>query len=223
MITAFTEIEKLFEEIDNSLNKKVRVYIIGGAALLQRGVKAATKDIDLVVATKEEFWEIQKVLRKIQFISQIPGKEYTHLNLSQIFLRNDFRIDLFETEVCGRFSLSEAMMKRAPLSIKRKHLMVFICSNEDIFLFKTMTEREGDLTDCISIAATQNLDWEIILEELQSQINRSKQDVWITWVGERLDLLVERGVDIPIMNEVDRLRDAYFEEKEKDGLTSSPS
>ena len=216
MITAFTEIDKLFEEIDNSMNQNARVYIIGGSALLHRGVKAATKDIDLVVATKKEFFEIQNTLNKIQFITQIPGKEYTHLNLSQIFQREDFRIDLFEKEVCGRFSLSEAMMNRAPLGIKLKHLMVFICSNEDIFLFKTMTEREGDITDCISIAATQNLDWEVILNELQGQIKHTQQNVWITWVGERLDILVERGVDIPIMNEVDRLRDVYFDEKEKE-------
>ena len=216
MITAFTEIDKLFEEIDNSMNQNARVYIIGGAALLHRGVKAATKDIDLVVATKKEFFEIQNTLNKIQFITQIPGKEYTHLNLSQIFQREDFRIDLFEKEVCGRFSLSEAMMNRAPLGIKLKHLMVFICSNEDIFLFKTMTEREGDITDCISIAATQNLDWEVILNELQGQIKHTQQNVWITWVGERLDILVERGVDIPIMSKVDTLRDTYFDEKEKE-------
>src|SRR3989338_7218568 len=199
MITAFTEIDKLFEEIDNSMNQNARVYVIGGAALLHRGMKAATKDIDLVVATKKEFFEIQNTLNKIQFTTQIPGKEYTHLNLSQIFQREDFRIDLFEKEVCGRFSLSEEMIKRAPSVIKLKRLEVFLCSNEDIFLFKTMTEREGDLTDCISIAATQNLDWEVILEELQEQIKHSKQNVWITWVGERLDLLVEKGVDIPIM------------------------
>ena len=80
---------------------------------------------------------------------------------------------------------------------------------------KTMTEREGDITDCISIAATQNPDWNIILEELLSQIKQSKQDIWITWVGERLDLLAERGVDIPIMKQVDKLREKYFKRYEK--------
>jgi len=215
MIIAFTEIEKLFEEIDHLLNKQARVYIIGGAALLHRGIKAATKDLDLVVATKQEFFGIQNALNKIKFTTQIPGKEYTHLNISQIFLRDDFRIDLFEKEVCGRFSLSEKMMGRAEPMVMLNRLAIFLCSNEDIFLFKTMTEREGDITDCISIAATQGLDWEVILEELQGQIKHSQQKVWITWIGERLDLLVERGVDIPIMNAVDTLREAYFEEKDR--------
>ncbi len=215
MITTFKEIEELFREIDNSMYKKTRAYIIGGAALLKRGMKAATKDIDIVVSTKNEFFEIQKGLNKIKFIAQTPGKEYTHMNLSQIFQRKDFRIDLFEKEVCGRFSLSEEMMKRAELMIELSHLTVFLCSSEDIFLFKTMTEREGDITDCMSIATTQDPDWDVIMEELQSQIKQSKQDVWITWVGEKLDLLAERGVDIPIMNQVDKLREEYFERYEK--------
>ena len=215
MITTFKEIEELFREIDNSISKKTRVYIIGGAALLQRGIKAATKDIDLVVATKNEFFEIQNGLNKIRFTAQIPGKEYTNMNLSQIFQRKDFRIDLFEKEVCGRFSLSDKMMKRAELVIELSHLTIFLCSSEDIFLFKTMTEREGDITDCVSIAATQNPDWNIILEELLSQIKQSKKDVWITWVGERLDLLAEKGIDIPIMKQVDKLREKYFKKFEK--------
>src|SRR3989338_2449541 len=215
MITTFKEIEELFREINNSMYKKTRVYIIGGAALLKRGMKVATKDIDLVVATKNEFFEIQNCLNKIRFTAQTPEKEYTHMNLSQIFQRKDFRIDVFEKEVCGRFSLSEEIMKRAELVAELSHLTVFLCSSEDIFLFKTMTEREGDITDCMSIAATQNPDWKVILEELQSQIKQSKQDVWITWVGERLDLLVDKGVDIPIMNQVDKLREDYFEKYEQ--------
>src|SRR3989338_3438209 len=211
MITTFKEIEELFAEINNSMSKKVNVYIIGGAALLRRGMKAATKDIDLVVKTKNEFFEIQNALSKLKFISQNPGKEYAHMNLSQIFQRKDFRIDLFEKEVCGRFSLSKRMMKRAENAIKLSNLAVFLCSSEDIFLFKTMTEREGDITDCMGIAATQNPNWNAILEELQSQIKQGKQDVWITWVGERLDILAERGLDIPIMDEVNKLREAYFD------------
>ncbi|MBI2572461.1 nucleotidyltransferase [Candidatus Woesearchaeota archaeon] len=211
MIETFTEIEKLFVELNNAINTKVNVYVIGGAALLKRGMKAATKDIDLIVANKEAFFEIQNSLKKINFVVRIPSKEYANMNLNQIFQRDDFRIDLFETEVCGKFSLSQSMIQRAEKVIELSHITVFLCSNEDIFLFKTMTQREGDLTDCISISSTQNPNWDIILEELQNQIKQRKRDIWITWIGERLDILVERGVDIPIMDEVDRLRKMYFE------------
>lgn len=215
MINTFKDIESFFREMDNVLYKKVEVYIIGGAALLRRGQKAATKDIDIIVSTKNEFIEIQNTLIKVGFKTNLPGKEYSRMNLSQIFQKEDFRIDLFEKEVCGKFSLSENMKNRAEIILNLKHIKVFICSNEDILLFKTMTERDGDIDDCVSIATTQTLEWNIILEELQNQIKESKQNVWITWIGERLDLLIERGIDIPIMEKVNGLREKFFDDLEK--------
>jgi hypothetical protein len=89
-----------------------------------------------------------------------------------------------------------------------------LCSNEDIFVFKTFTEREGDLQDCISLAQ-RGLDWNAIVNEIQSQIHHSGEDVWITWIGERLDLLMEKGLNIPVIDQIDKLRDTYFEELER--------
>lgn len=215
MITDFGQIEGLFKEIDGASVDKIRVFIIGGAVLLEQGLKVTTKDIDAVVETKQEFIKLQLALEKIGFKPQIPGKEYSRMNLSQIFQRGDFRMDLFEKEVCGRFSLSKGMMKRARKVMDLKSLDVHLCANEDVFLFKTMTDREGDLTDCESIVSAA-VEWKAIIEELKSQIQSSKQDVWITWVGERLDLLEDRGMVIPILDEVDTLRDRFFDEFEKE-------
>ena len=101
------------------------------------------------------------------------------------------------------------MINRAEEIISLERIRLFVCSNEDVFLFKTMTEREGDLEDCISLAK-RGFNWETILKELKSQIKHSRKDVWVTWVGERLDLLEERGLSIPIMKEVNKLREEYF-------------
>ena len=214
MITNYDQIEEFFKEVNNVIEKKINLYVIGGAVLLRRDLKDGTKDIDLVVDSKAEFMEFQKALEKLNFKPQIPGKEYEHMNLNQIFQKDDFRIDLFYKEVCGKFSLTEGMMQRAEMTQDLDNLKVLHCSNEDILLFKTMTERDGDLTDCIQIAVP-GIDWKIIIKELQDQIKQSKQDVWITWVGERLDLLEDKGLEIPIMNEFDKLRNKYFEDLEK--------
>ena len=56
MISKFKRIEELFYEIDENLTDKVNVYIIGGAALLFEGLKPATKDIDLILKDKDEFF-----------------------------------------------------------------------------------------------------------------------------------------------------------------------
>ncbi len=219
MIADFKQIEELFREIDKAMRHKIRVYTIGGAVLLEQGLKTTTKDIDLVVETKSEFLGLQHSLQKTGFNPQIPGREYSRMNISQIFQRGDFRIDLFEKEVCGRFSLSKGMTKRARKVISLNHIEVYLCSNEDVFLFKAMTERDGDLTDCESIVSAA-VEWGTIIDELKSQIHESKQDVWITWVGERLDILEDRGMVIPIMDELNTLRSKFFDDFEKRHLSS---
>ena len=72
-----------------------------------------------------------------------------------------------------------------------------------------MTQREGDLEDCINIAKTK-INWDHILEEIIFQVTNSKQDVWITWIGERLDLLEEKGLVIPIMKKINIIRNTFF-------------
>ena len=214
MISDFKQIESLFIEIDHYLKRKVKIYVIGGVVLLHQGLKPATKDIDLVIHGKQEFVSFEHALITAGFERKIPTGVYKKMNLDQIHVRDDFRIDAFHQTVCRRFSLSEGMRKRAKNALMLPYLAVYLYSNEDIFVFKTFTEREGDLQDCIALAQ-RGLKWENILRELQSQVRHSGEDVWITWVGERFDLLVQRGLSIPIMDQIDKLRDTYFEELEQ--------
>ncbi|MFH0701061.1 MAG: DUF6036 family nucleotidyltransferase [Candidatus Woesearchaeota archaeon] len=211
MISSFEEIKELLEQIDAQLQSKVKVYAIGGLVLLYQKLKPATKDLDLVTFNPEDYNKVRLVLRKLGFEETKPEFGYEHFNLSQIMISKNFRIDLFSVKVCGGFSLSKKMTERAKEIFHLKNLTFYLCSNEDIFLFKNMTERDGDITDCISLATTK-LDWNIILEELNNQIQASGNKVWITWVGERFDLLQEKGLDIPIMKEVDKLREEYYED-----------
>jgi hypothetical protein len=211
MISDFKQIETLFEEVDHHLKTKVDIYVIGGVALLYQGLKPATKDIDLIVLGKDEFSAFEHALKNARFKSKIPTTFYKKTNLSQILTRDDFRIDAFHETVCRKFSLSKEMRKRAKKLFALSHLDLYLCSNEDIFVFKTFTEREGDLEDCISLAE-KGLDWNVIIRELQAQIRHSGEDVWITWIGERLDLLIEKGLNIPVIDQIDELRDRYFEE-----------
>lgn len=212
MISRFEEIKRLFEELDSAVEGKIHFFLIGGGVLLFHGLKPATKDIDLVVETKEEFVECGEALKKIGFEAKLPDSGYEHFNLSQIFTREDFRIDLFNKNVCKGFSLSPSMAKRALKEVSMANITLLLCSMEDIFLFKTMTEREGDLSDCIALAKI-GLDWDVMLAELKHQV--SGNDIWITWVAERLELLQERGLVIPIMAEVAEMVEEYYNKLEK--------
>ena len=214
MISEFKELTKLFEEIDRILPARAHFFIIGGAMLLYHGLKRATKDIDVIVDTPTEFRIVETALKKTGFSTKIPTGEYQKMDISQIFMREDFRIDLFQRTVCKGLAFSDAMRDRALKIIELNALIISLCSNEDVFLFKTLTEREGDIEDCIALAQ-RGIDWNAILDELKNQIKMSGNQVWVTWVGERLDLLQERGLNIPIMPEIDALRFEYYEELER--------
>ena len=63
--------------------------------------------------------------------------------------------------------------------------------------------------------AEVEIDWNSMIEEIKQQIKISGNNVWITYIGERFDLLVDKNLTIPIMKEVDKLRNEFFDYLEK--------
>ena len=213
MIEQFLVYESLFKEINQLINIDINIYVIGGAVLLYRDIKPTTKDIDVVVDTKEEFNELITILKQIGFESSSPlTGGYQHFKLSEQFKRGGIHIDIFLREVCSKFLFSKTMIVRSENIISLDKIKVYLSSNEDVFSFKTMTDRPGDLDDCISLAQ-RGLDWDAILSEILFQIEKSGKDIWITWVNERLINLEERGVVIPILKKTNKLAIEYMESK----------
>lgn len=209
MISKFKQIEELFNEIDANLTNKVNVYVIGGAALLFEGLKPATKDIDLILNDEDEFKFFNKSLITMNFKEETPSEFYKKMELNKIMVRDDYRIDAFLKKVCKKFALSNDMVKQSNKILDLKNISVNKCSNEDIFLFKSMTERPGDLEDCIELIK-KGLNWNEIKVEMINQIKTNGEDVWITWIGERLDELIDKGLTIPIIKDIDKMREDYF-------------
>jgi hypothetical protein len=222
MITEFEQIRLFFTEISEYIDEEVNIYLIGGGALMYHESKQLTKDIDLVINTEKEFDLFMLALQKAGFKSMSPDHyAYSRLALTQIFGRDEFRIDLFCKKVCNQFSLSEGMMERAKTVGKFGKIILYACSKEDILLFKCMTERPGDIDDCVRINYERLLDWDIVLREAQEQ-SRAGKDVWITWITSRLEILEERNIKVPIINEMRTLSEEYLEKWERDLISRNP-
>jgi len=214
VITRSDQIKNFFEEMQASMKKSANIYVIGGGVLLIRGMKSTTKDIDLVVDSEEEFEEANKVLQHLGFKTKKVSALYERFDLAYQLIRDEFQVDLFCRKVCSKFQLSKNMVERSEKILSIGKVNVFLCSNEDIFLFKTMTERPGDTSDCTGLIQ-KGLDWKVVLSEMKYQIKNYGKDIWITWIGERLDLLEDQGLNIPIMKDIDELRVKYFDELKK--------
>lgn len=101
------------------------------------------------------------------------------------------------------------MVERSEKVFEECNLKFFIASIEDIFVFKSITDREEDMVDCEEIIK-QKLNCKIVFEEIKSQ-TKTGEDVWITYINERLIEFEEKGYKIPITKETEKLTTTFYE------------
>ncbi|PIU22572.1 MAG: hypothetical protein COT14_00485 [Candidatus Diapherotrites archaeon CG08_land_8_20_14_0_20_30_16] len=212
MISNFESIKSLFVELDKNVESKINVYMLGGGALLFYGSKPETKDIDLV-CDANDYFKLYFALKRIGFIAKNPSRGYLRLNIAEILVRDDFRIDLFNNKVCGNLSLSDTIKTRSKLAIDLKNLKLYCFSPEDIFVFKSITERDGDILDSEKIIQI-GIDWSIIYSEILSQIKEHDKEAWVTYFVGRLEALIDKGFDIPIYKDSRKLAEEYYDQLE---------
>ena len=219
MIGASTEIDRFVEELSRSVREPIHLYLLGGGSMMYAGLKYFTKDIDLVVRTEHEYDVCVEAMKRMGFRSIRPGAGYSRMNLSDMLERDDgYRIDIFNDRVCGKLRLSDGMVSRSSERVRHEDVALSSCAMEDILIFKSITEREGDLEDSKAIITGTMVDWNVFLTELESQIETG-EDVWITWIADRLWLLREdAGLSIPVLDRVIRMADDYLERWESELL-----
>ena len=213
MIVDHRDITSLFIELDEIIETCVPVYLIGGGAMMKHGVKNQTKDIDLVVRNAEDYETLFLALKKIGFRSISPEAQYGRLELSQVLVRDDYQIDLFNRTVCGKLHLSEGMISRSKQESFLKNIGLHLCALEDILIFKSVTERGGDREDAINIIRNYPVRWDLVVSEIKYQVSVG-EDVWITWMAAFFDELTYRSDPIEALKEIDELSDRYFERLE---------
>lgn len=191
---------KLLEAIGKKLGRKVEAYIIGGSAMLFYNAKTATKDIDIVVASKEDFNELKNALEEMGFYRKSPfiNPKYNEVEIDKpmFFVFGENRIDLFLKKIIC-FELSETMKSRITQAHEYNNLIAKIISPEDIILLKCATERAGDRQDAKELIEKYNVKWDVIISEAGHQTLLG-QDLFVIYLFDFLEELKEDfKVDIP--------------------------
>ena len=223
MTEMFDEAELLseLERIGNKLRRRVKIFLIGGCSMVFRGQKLSTKDIDIVFTNPSDIKDFTDALTELGFqeVIELP-KEYEAFGASAV-LRDarGFQFDLFHGLVCRGLEITERMEDRAEFYRSFGNLDVNMMAPEDIFLFKSITEREADLLDMRTLAE-RGLDWDVIKNEC---ILQEKRKIWEYFLVYRLEEMKSRfGIEAPIINELwrkgdDELIKRVFTEIVKDG------
>ena len=165
------------EELGEALDTEVDAYLLGGGNLILRGLKDSTKDLDIVVEDRQAFLALGEALRAIGYEERTDLEEaYKELDPAIVFEKDGApRYDIFVEAVAGKLQLTKEMENRVDRTIEHGDLCLHLLSLTDIFLFKSITEREGDLEDAALITRQAGLDWEGMLAEIKQQDERTGQ------------------------------------------------
>lgn len=188
----------IFDKIGSALEKPLRIYVFGGQNMLMRGLKAATKDIDIIVENENDFKILNSTLRAIGYspVAEITLED-KKLSPSGIYIAEKLpRLDVFTKTIAGAFTLTEDMKKRTEPR-KYNKLIVGLLSPNDIFLLKAITDREGDIEDMSILARTSNLNWKNIFRTYMEEEKLTKRHFCFT-ILDNIEILQEKyDVKIP--------------------------
>jgi len=192
----------VLRELGEKLSTSVHAYLFGGANLLLRGLKKATKDLDVVVEDEGDFSKLRGALLASGF-RPLGKKELSpsdrKLNPSGIYVAEGLpRFDLFTKVICNALFLTDEMKSRAETRAFGK-LVLHLLSLEDVFLLKSITEREGDLEDMATIIRRGGaLRWDEILKTYLTEEEVIKKHFCFTML-DNIELLQRReGIDVPL-------------------------
>ena len=210
------EIARLFTELDDLLDRKVELLMVGGSAMSVRGDKAFTKDIDLVFAGERAMEDFISAVERRGFRErQRLGMEYRKMSTRVFVDGRGYWLDLFCERICKAFLVHEGVWGRANEYLKLKKLRVLLMAPEDIFISKSITEREGDLEDMHTMYM-RGLDEGLIIKEVAVQSERSPK-VWEAFLAVKLDELESKyDINLPLKRKVMEMAENRLEKLQKD-------
>jgi len=206
-------IEHYLGMLGDNLRTPVEVVLIGGGAMSFKGDKEATKDVDMVVRSKSHFNEIIYSAKKNGFENRTRGfPDYRKLEATVLVNDDEFHIDLFLQTVCKRFRVHEGIIERTAPFKQFGLLDVRLLSDEDLFLSKSVTERDHDLLD-MYVLYLKGIDHKRIMKEMDLQ-NKFSGTLWEAFMVRKLDEMEEKfNIMVPWKEEVENVAVEKMEER----------
>lgn len=203
-----------FQQLDDHLDDRITLYLIGGGAMAFQDLKDATKDVDVVVRNGGDLQRLRAALETIEYeLVKDLDEEYERLG-AQLIMENDdgCRFDIFNQQVVDKLIFSTSMQDRSQPLEALEHLSVEVAAPEDIFLFKAVAGRTGDIADMNTLVQT-GLDFDEIVEEIDVQTELLDEEFFVTFVNEALGKLEERfNVTTPLEDPVGTIAERVYKQ-----------
>ncbi|MCS7094260.1 MAG: helix-turn-helix domain-containing protein [Thaumarchaeota archaeon] len=160
-----SNIEKWAREVE----RETTVYLLGGINMVIRGIKPSTKDIDILVRSREDYQTVEKALTAAGFRKTAEWTQGDlRANPSNIFIHPTLmRVDVFTEEV-ARVKVSQKILDRATFGIALGKLKLMLLDLNDVVFLKLLTSRERDIGDAAETIRRHGVDWKKIIEEIHN-------------------------------------------------------
>ncbi len=212
------ELENWIIEVSKFIARPLTINLIGGCALSFKGYKTATKDVDIVLLSRDNFEMLNKAIISAGFKLETDLEDEFYLTAFAVYIKGDSRIDVFLKHVGKMLAFTPKMAERATIYKRLGNLTIKLTSNEDIFLFKSMTPRPEDIKDCELLIGT-SLDWNVIFDEIVEQ--SKAKDKWFFWTFEKVCMIEnESNITIPIKTKLFELVKKHWQERPSDFMSS---
>ncbi len=190
------EQEALLLTLGRALRRRLQAYAIGGTAMMLLGLKAETKDIDIVFLNEADRAEAYRAAQALGYEPMNPRTVYKNKeNRPFLLRRGDDRIDLF-TRAIITATFSESMRRRAMPTHEFGNLLLTVTDPHDVIILKAVTDRPKDREDARAILERVRIDWTLITSEVKAQIALGHQRAMFETIQFLLDLR-KLGVEIP--------------------------
>ncbi len=111
-ISSREEVEEILKGLGEQLSEPVQFLVIGGAAMLEYGLKDVTKDIDLVCRDAAGKARLLEAAKSLGFEMFGPEKRHARLGLDRVAVKGGHTLDIFAGRISYDFGLSESYVAK---------------------------------------------------------------------------------------------------------------
>lgn len=149
---------------DSFLKRKIHLIACGGTALTLLGIKASTKDVDLIVPNLTEYEYLINTLKQLGYKSA-SGWDWTRTD--------DFIFDLFRGKMVHTTELLESPLKKGNHALIKEftHIYLGVLNYYDLIVVKLFRATTIDIEDCLSLIKTKKK--EINLRQLEERFRKT--------------------------------------------------
>lgn len=206
---------ELFSLIGRTLKKEIKCFAAGGTAMMFQNIKETTKDVDIIFENKQDYNNFRYALISLG-AKEFEKKIVNPQRVSSVLALGEARFDLF-LEYIIHFKLTNTIISRIKEVHEFSNLIVKIISPEDIILFKSVADREGNRVDVANILKVTNIKWDTILEEAEAQTKDSELFFSAFLYNFLIGIKEDFNIEIPkdFLSKLEKLTKKALEEAEK--------